>query len=139
MRFGVTTSRPFFDTNVLVYLIAFESARAQRSATILAAGGCVSVQVLNEFVSVARRKRSLDWDAVEAWLDLFRSDLTVVPMTSETQARATSIARRHQINIYDATILAAAEQAGCDVVYTEDLQDGQVIGGLTIRNPFADA
>ena len=105
----------------------------------MAAGGCVSVQVLNEFVSVTRRKQSLDWDAVEAWLDLFRSDLTVVPMTSETQARATAIARRRQINIYDATILAAAEQAGCDVVFTEDLQHGQVIGGLTIRNPFLEA
>ena len=139
MRCGVATSRPFFDTNVLVYLIASESARAQRSAAIMAAGGCVSVQVLNEFVSVTRRKQSLDWDAVEAWLDLFRSDLTVVPMTSETQARATAIARRRQINIYDATILAAAEQAGCDVVFTEDLQHGQVIGGLTIRNPFLEA
>ena len=136
---GVATSRPFFDTNVLVYLIASESARAQRSATILAAGGCVSVQVLNEFVSVVRRKQMLDWDAVEAWLELFRSDLTVVALTSEIQARATTIARRHQIHIYDATILAAAEQAGCDVVYSEDMQDGQAIGGVTIRNPFRDA
>ena len=129
-------NRAFLDTNVLIYLIDNEAGRAERSTEVLTAGGVISVQVLNEFVSVSRRKYHLDWEAVEAWLTLFRAALEVEPLTSETQAQATEIARRHRLDIFDATILAAAEQAGCDVLYTEDLQHGSTLAGVEIRNPY---
>lgn len=129
-------SNAFLDTNVLIYAVSGSAERAQRSTEILQAGGVISVQVLNEFVTVSRRKHALNWDEVEAWLALFRSTLSVEPMTLQTQIRATALSRRHQIDIYDATILAAAEQAGCGVLYTEDMQHGATIAGVEIRNPY---
>lgn len=129
-------NRPFFDTNILLYLIEEDRKPALRSREILSAGGVISVQVLNEFVTVSRRKHSLSWDTVEEWLEGFRARFDVEPLTLETQKRATALARRHQLSIYDATIIAAAEQAGCELLYTEDLQHGATIAGVEIRNPY---
>jgi len=131
---GVAT-RPFLDTSILIYGIGGDH-RSARSRELLASGGIVSVQVLNEFVSTSRRKYALSWDGVEEWLAAFRAALEVEPLTVEIQARATALARRHQTHIYDATIIAAAEQAGCDVLYTEDMQHGAAIAGVEIRNPY---
>jgi predicted nucleic acid-binding protein len=131
-------SSGFFDTNVLVYLLASDAKKAARSASLLAAGGVASVQVLNEFISVALRKHALEWDELEDMLEAFKVALRIEPLTIETQSRAVQLARRYRLVIYDATILAAAELAGCDTVHSEDMQDGQMIEGLTIRNPFAD-
>jgi predicted nucleic acid-binding protein len=128
----------FFDTNVLIYLLAAEPAKASRSREILAPGGVISVQVLNEFVTVARRKHALEWNEIEEWLAGFHRQFQVEPLTVATQSRAVEIARRHRMNVYDASILAAAQTAGCLTVYSEDMQDGQVIGGVTLRNPFAE-
>jgi predicted nucleic acid-binding protein len=132
-------AEPFFDTNVLVYLLASDPAKATRARELLAEGGAISVQVLNEFVAVARRKHALRWDELEAMLEGFKSHLRVQDLTVETHARAVTLARRHRLAIYDATILAAAEQAGCTTVLTEDMHNGHRIGDLTIRNPFAAA
>ena len=129
-------TKAFLDTNVLIYAISDDPAKGDRSRELLQSNGVVSVQVLNEFVNTSRRKYALAWNAVEEWLDAFRASLEVESLTQETQARAVIIARRHQIHIYDATIIAAAEQAGCDVLYTEDLQHGATIAGVEIRNPY---
>jgi predicted nucleic acid-binding protein len=127
----------FLDTNVLVYLLSDDLFKVGRSKAILAIGGVASVQVLNEFVSVALRKHALDWTEMEEMLQTFQTVLRIEPLTLETHDRALEFARRYGFNIYDATILAAAALAGCDTLYSEDMQDGQAIGGLTIRNPFA--
>lgn len=131
-------SSAFFDTNVLVYLLA-DDPKAERSSSLMADGGVISVQVLNEFALVARRRHALDWDDLVSILDGFRDNFVVRPLTVETQARAVEIARRYQYRIYDANILAAAEEAGCETVYSEDLQHGQIVGGIRIMNPFHDA
>ncbi len=125
----------FFDTNVLLYLLTADT-KADQAEALIQPTGVISVQVLNEFVSVARRKHSLDWDDIHEWLSGFRNRFQVQPMTVAVQERAVEICQAHQLNIYDATILAAAEEAGCAVVYSEDMQDGQRIGAMTIRNPF---
>ena len=132
-------SSAFFDTNVLIYLISDDDLKAERSDELLTAGGVASVQVLNEFVSVAVRKRALSWPEIEETLGVLRDTLRIEPLTVETHMRAVEISRRYRFKIYDASILAAADLAGCDTVYSEDMQDGQVIGGVTIRNPFAQA
>ena len=98
----------------------------------------ISVQVLNEFVSVVRRKYSLSWDEIRELLVGFRSRLRVEPLTAAIQERAVEIAEAYRLDIYDANILAAAELAGCRTVYSEDMQHGQRVGGLTIQNPFAE-
>jgi len=79
-----------------------------------------------EFVDVARRKMRWEWDDVVAMLAAFRAWFgTPVPLTHETHVLALKVARRRGLRIYDALVLSAAKQAGCRILYTEDLQDGQ--------------
>jgi predicted nucleic acid-binding protein len=125
----------FFDTNVLLYLLT-PDAKADQAEALITTGGVISVQVLNEFVSVARRKHALAWDEINDLLAGFRSQLQIEPLTVAVHERAVEIAEVHRLNIYDAAILAAAEQAGCNLLHSEDMQHGQRIGGLTIHNPF---
>jgi predicted nucleic acid-binding protein len=129
--------RAFFDTNILLYLLSDDQAKADRAEDVLAAGGVVSVQVLNEFVSVAGRKLAMKWPEIRECLEPLRSILTVEPVTAETHDSAVSLAERYNIAFYDALIVSAAQLAGCDALYSEDLQHGQVFEKrLTIRNPF---
>jgi predicted nucleic acid-binding protein len=131
--------KAFFDTNVLIYAVAEGDPRSARAEGLLASGGILSVQVLNEFVSVARRKISMPWSDVTQALAAFRILCpSPLPITVETHDAAVRIAARHDYNIYDALVIAAALEAGCATLYSEDLHNGQTIDGqLTIRNPFA--
>lgn len=127
----------FFDTNVVLYLLSADAAKADRAEALLAAGGAVSVQVLNEFAAVARRKLSLDWPAIDEVLGVVRALCKVQPFTVETHDDGLRLAHRHQLSIYDAMIAAAALQAGCSILWTEDLHDGLLIDGqLRVSNPF---
>lgn len=106
--------------------------------TLLAAGGALSVQVLKEFVAVARRKLDKRWGEVRRALDIVRVFCPEpVPVTVETHERAMHIAERYRYTIFDSLIIAAALQAGARTLYSEDMRDGQTIDGLTIRNPFS--
>jgi predicted nucleic acid-binding protein len=131
--------KAFFDTNVLVYAVAEGDPRTAQAEELLASGGVVSVQVLNEFVSVARRKILMPWRDVTQALDAFRVLCPApLPITVETHDAAVRIAATQGYNIFDALIIAAALAAGCATLYSEDLHDGQTFAGqLTIRNPFA--
>lgn len=127
----------FFDTNIVLYLFSLDSAKADRAEELLAAGGVVSVQVLNELASVARRKLAMTWRDVGEILVQVRAVCRVEPLTVETHMRGIEIAERYSLSIYDAMILASALGTGCSILYTEDLQNGQVFDGrLTIRDPF---
>jgi predicted nucleic acid-binding protein len=128
--------KAFFDTNVLVYIVTSD-AKKQVAADCLRRGGVASVQVLNEFVHVARRKLRHDWPQIEFALGQFRNSLDdVVPVTLNTHMDALAFARDHSIAFYDALIVAAAIAAGCDTLFSEDMQHGRIIGGLAIVNPF---
>jgi predicted nucleic acid-binding protein len=128
----------FFDTNVLIYAIAQNDPRGPRAEALLATGGVIGVQVLNEFVSVTRRKMHMPWKDVTEALDAIRVLCPQpVPITICTHETALKIAEDHCYAIYDALIVAAALEASCTTLYSEDLQHGQVIGGrLTAQNPF---
>ena len=97
----------------------------------------ISVQALNETANVLRRKTKLEWDAVGEALDLLRRLLDVVPLDEATHDRGIRLARATGYSVWDAMILSAALGAGCEVLLSEDMQDGHVVEGLTIRNPFA--
>jgi predicted nucleic acid-binding protein len=131
--------KAFFDTNVLIYAVAQDDPRSAQAGELLALGGVLSVQVLNEFVSVARRKILMSWSDVTEALDAFRVLCpSPLPITIEMHEAALKIAEKHGYNIYDALVVAAALEAGSATLYSEDLHDGQTIDGqLTIRNPFA--
>ncbi len=126
----------FLDTNVLLYLFSADHEKADRAEEMLAQGGVVSVQVLNEFASVATRKlRMRVAEAAEA-LAAVRALCEVVPLVEETHDVGMDIARRHGLSIYDAMIAAAARLAGCKVILSEDMQDGLHLEGMRIRDPF---
>jgi predicted nucleic acid-binding protein len=126
----------FFDTAIVVY--AFTDGPKQTAARLaLADGGVVSVQVLNEFANVMHRKNRRAWPEIEAALAVVCIRFPDVrPLTLETQGAALGLAREHGLSFYDALIVAAALEAGCDMLFSEDLQDGRAFGGLTIINPF---
>jgi predicted nucleic acid-binding protein len=131
--------KAFFDTNILVYA-ATSDPKKRQAADCLRRRGIASVQVFNEFVHVARRKLGHDWPQIEFALGLFRDSLDdVVPVTMNTHAAAVLLAREHGLSFYDALIVAAAIEAGCDTLYTEDLQHGRAFGDVAIVNPFVES
>jgi predicted nucleic acid-binding protein len=127
----------FFDTNVVLYLLSGDTVKADQAEELLAIGGMISVQVLNEFAAVASRKLHMSWPEIREVLAQVRAVCQVDPMSVDTHDRAAQVAERYGLSIYDALIVAAALLAGCTTLYSEDMQDGQVIERqLTIRNPF---
>ena len=127
----------FLDTNVLLYLLSSDTAKADRAEEIIAAGATISVQVLNEFAAVALRKLRMNAAEVREALEPISAICTVVPLTFKMHQRALAVAERYRFSFYDALIAAAALDAGCTTLYTEDLQNGQLIEGtLTVKNPF---
>jgi len=127
--------KAFFDTNVLLYLLS-TGAKADKAESLIAVGGFVSVQVLNEFASVAFRKLKMKWPEIREILATIRAICEVIPVTVEIHEAGLAIAERYGLSLYDSLILAAAAKAGCRTVYSEDMQDGQVLQNVTIRNPF---
>ena len=130
--------RVFFDTNVVLYLLSADERKADRAEALLAEGGVVSVQVLNEAASVCRRKLKLPWPEVRELLDVVKACCEVMPLALDTHQRALDLAERYQLSLYDALICAAAQNADVAVLYTEDLQDGLALGGLKVCNPFVE-
>ena len=125
----------FFDSNVLLYLIG-ERDKAARARELLVSGGTVSVQVLNECASVARGKFSLDWDEIRLMIEGISFSCKVRPVSLDVHLIGLDIAQRYGYSVYDSMIIAAALEAGCTTLYSEDMQHGQKIEGLAIRNPF---
>ena len=131
------TGERFFDTNVLIYAFASGEPRSATAEALLAAGGVIGVQVLNEFTSIARRKLAWAWRDVEAALAIIGELLGEArPLTAGIHAEAVGLARDHALSFYDALIIAAAAAAGCRVLYSEDLQHGRSFGAVTVENPF---
>jgi predicted nucleic acid-binding protein len=127
----------FFDTSVLAYLMAADDPRSDIAEKLLAGGGSISVHVLNEFVAVARRKTSLSWDDIASLV----GEICVLcgeprSISMATHVEGLRIAKRYGYRIYDSLIIASALEAGCTILYSEDMQGGQRIGTLRIANPF---
>lgn len=129
--------KPFIDTNILLYLLSEDNDKADRAEEIVRAGGRISVQVLNEFANVARRKIAMSWEETNEALKLLRSICPTDPLTLETHERGLLVAERYRSSIYDSMIIAAALIGNCEILYSEDMQDGLLIDHqLRILNPF---
>lgn len=132
------SDRAFFDTNVLVYVVGQEDRRTTAAEALLAGGGVISVQVLNELANVARKKLGMSWEDIHEALGAIRA-LCPSPLavTSDMHDAARQIAAKYGFSMYDALIAAAALEGECDTLYSEDMQDGQLLEGrVKIRNPF---
>ena len=128
--------KPFLDTNILVYANS-NDPRKPAALACLATGGIVSVQVLNEFANVLRKKQQRSWNEITQALDDVRNLLEPpLTLTLDIHLSALTLARVRNLNLYDALIVAAALEAGCTELLSEDLQDGCTFNGVTIRNPF---
>ena len=135
----MANDRPFFDTNVLLYLFSGDTSKADAAESVMVQGGTISVQVLNEFTSVAQRKMGMSIPEIRAVLGPIRDVSSVVPLHEETHDDALRIADRYGYSFWDALILASALEAGCSILYTEDMQAGQLVEqSLRIINPFLD-
>jgi predicted nucleic acid-binding protein len=126
----------FFDSNVLLYVVSNQPTKAHRAAELLANGGTISVQVLDEFASVARRKLGRTMRETRVALSNIRSVCAVRVADLQTHERGLDVAERYGFSIYDSMLIAAALEASCQTFYSEDLQHGQRLEGLTIRDPF---
>jgi predicted nucleic acid-binding protein len=134
----MSADKAFFDTNVLLYLLSGDEVKADRAEELIASGGVISVQVLNEFSAVASRKLAMSWPEIREVLSQVRAVCTVEPLSTDTHDRGLLLAERYALSTYDAMIVASALLAGCTILYSEDLHDGQLIDGrLVVRNPFA--
>lgn len=129
-------SLSFLDSNVILYLLSADAVKADKAESIVAAGGVISVQVLNEVTSVCRRKLNMPWGDIESVLAAVKSACNVVPLTIATHETAVNIAQRYDISFYDANICAAAILSGAKILVSEDMQDGMSIDGIVIQNPF---
>ena len=126
----------FFDTNILVYAF-LDATKRERALEVLSEGGLISIQVLNEVTNVALKKRKRSWPEIETAVGVIRARFPkVILLTVEIHAAAVVLAREHGLSIYDALIVAAALEAGCDTLFSEDMQHQRAFGGMRIVNPF---
>ena len=129
----------FFDSSVLLYIASSDPAKADRAEAAIAAGGAISVQVLNEVANVAFRKMRMSWAETHTFLDTLRSLLEVHPLTVETHDTGLELVKRYGFAIYDGMIAASALHAGSSTLWTEVMQHGMKLKeGLRIVNPFHD-
>ena len=130
----------FFDSNTLLYLVSAEPAKADRAERLIADGGTISVQVLNEITNVARRKMRMSWKETHGLLEMLRGLLPVVPVTVETHETGIALAERYGFSTFDAMIAASAILSGCDTLWSEDMQHGVTVDDqLRIVNPFSQS
>ena len=135
--------KAFIDTNVLIYWVD-DSTRADVVEQLLAQQAVISVQVLNEFANVLRKKRAMPLPDVEALCATLIDTCDVLDVSVRTHQTALALMARYQLSVYDANIVAAAALSDCAVLYTEDMQDGLNLklpgsagtNSLVIRNPF---
>jgi predicted nucleic acid-binding protein len=131
------TAKSFADSNVVLYIIGKDVRKAEIVRALLAEHQAVSVQVVNECVSVCRRKLSFTREQAYDFARTLMDRTEVVSLDESTVDQAAALAIRHQLSHWDALIVAAALLAGCDTLYSEDLQHGQVFDErLTVVNPF---
>ena len=129
-------SKPFIDSNIVLYLLSGDAAKADRAEAILEAGGVISVQVLNEVVSVCLRTLKMPWEEVDQLLLAVKTACDVLPLTLASHEKAVEIAKRFQLSLDDANIVASALMSGAELLVSEDMQSGMLIDGLLIQNPF---
>ncbi len=135
--------RAFIDTNVLIYWVD-DSTRADTVEQLLADESVISVQVLNEFANVLRRKRAMTLADIQSLSNTLINTCEVYDLSVRTHQTALVLMERYSLSLYDANIVAAAGLSACTVLYSEDMQDGlniqlpESMGSttLSIRNPF---
>ena len=129
-------AKPFIDSNVVLYLFSSDTVKADRAESLLQSGGLISVQVLNEVAFVCLRKLKMTWEDIDAVLKTLKSTCEVLPVTLASHEKAVGLAKRFQISLYDANIVATAILCGADTLFSEGMQNGVSMESVTVVNPF---
>jgi predicted nucleic acid-binding protein len=133
------TAKSFADSNVVLYTIGKDARKADIARKIVADQPAISAQVVNECVNVCLRKLSFTREQAYSFARELMDRTDVLPLDEPTIDQAGTLAIRYHLSHWDALIVASALLAGCDTLYTEDLQNGQVFGEqLRIVNPFVE-
>jgi predicted nucleic acid-binding protein len=130
----------FIDTNVLIYGYSEDEPDKRQQAIDCVRSGeaWISTQVLNETINVLKRKFSLSYSQIREAVQELSEGFPIVLVSVNTIEMALNLAERYQYSYFDSLILASALEAGCQILYSEDLQDGQRIENqLMIINPFS--
>lgn len=135
-------NRSFIDTNVLVYAEASDAPDKQQAALALlkqlyeSGTGVLSTQVLQEYCNIAIKKLKLPIAHIRAQIDMYEQ-FQVVQVTPAIIRDALDLNQTRSVAFYDAIIIACAQTAGCNLLFSEDLNTGEVISGVRLQNPFA--
>ena len=136
----VANPRAFVDSNIWLYAFieGDEPAKTAISKSIVAGSQVVtSVQVINEVSRNLLRKAQFTEERIQALIDSFHARHSVVPLDQAALRHASELRARHQFAFWDSLIVAAALASQCEILYSEDMHDGLLVGGhLQIRNPF---
>ena len=128
------------DSNVIAYLFSGDQAKAERAESLVVSSNpkpVISTQVMNEVTLVMRRKMDLQCPEINALLSDVEEFCEIVPLTLEVHKEARRVAEHYGFRFYDSCIIAFALIENCEVLYSEDMQHGQVIyDRLTVVNPF---
>lgn len=133
----------FFDSNILVYYADESDARKQKIATALikdainSGNGVISTQCLQEFYNVVTKKLLCDKEKAKKMVKMFSENISVAKISVPLILSAVDISIKSQFSFWDSLIISAASDTGCATVYSEDLNDQQIIAGARIQNPFA--
>ncbi len=127
----------FCDTNIVLYTMSWDVRKASIAEGVLRTRPTISTQVLNEFAHVARRKLRLPWAELVPLLTKLQANCPVIPLTLDIHRQGLELAKRYGLSVYDAMIVSAALAAGCDRLWSEDMQHGLLVDKrLSIVNPF---
>lgn len=128
----------FIDTNIVIYSLGQDPQKHEKALLGLANKPVLSVQVLSETSNIMKRKLGYDIDAIRAVINRIAESCAILqPVTISTLNKAFDIAQRYQLSHYDSLIVAAALQANCSLLYSEDMQHGQIFDSqLKVVNPF---
>jgi predicted nucleic acid-binding protein len=127
----------FIDSNIAVYSVSLPSVKRDVARKLIQQRPCISTQVVMETVNVLIKKFKFEKsDAFESTLGIMDSSALKI-ITADTLMRAFEIGLRYKLSHWDSLVIAAALEANCSTLFSEDMQPGQVIEGkLTIINPF---
>ena len=132
----------FFDSNILVYVIDCRWPDKQKIAidlikkSINAGNGIISTQSLQEFYNVVTKKLSCSKEDAKNYVENFSKAFDVEQVSVNHILKAVDISMKTQFSFWDSLILSAASQSGCLALYSEDLNNGQIVDGVKIVNPF---
>jgi len=135
----MTGKKVFLDSNITVYLLEKNPERRELVASYIGKGYLISTQVISENVNVCIKKLKMEKEESFNHGSFLMEAFAMTYITDETIKQAFSISLKYGFSYWDCLILSSAIENDCDEVYSEDMQDGQVIEKLRIVNPFKEA